>query len=956
MSAPGPPPDDASWAHGRTGGRAFASGKSPKGPGGLVGRDQELGRVLALLEAARGGVAGALVVEGEAGIGKTALLHAAEEAAGGFTCLWARGVESEATLGHAALLELLIPVRGRLAELPAAQAQALAAALGWGPAGAPGDRFLVAAATLSLLAAAAERAPVLVLADDLHWVDRESAAALLFAARRLRRDALAFLFAARRSPRPPVPLEGLPVLTLAGLAPAQAAGLLPGRLAEAVAARLVERTRGNPLAISEVARRLTPAQRLGAAPLPDPLPVGDRLELVYEPLLAGLSAPAWRAVLLCAASPEGATTAVVSALRRDGVDAQAGLDEAEERGVLHRDRGVLRFRHPLLRAAAWRLATPAQRRSAHLALAGALPGEAAQPLRTWHLAEAAGGPDDAVADQLVEVAEQDRTRRGFAAASAALERAALLTTDPGLAAERLAAAVGDAFLAGDVERTRALAASVLDGPAGRAARAQVLFTLGVLEQYAGSVPKAAELLAAAAEQANGPQLVWALAELGNTRFRLGDLAGVGEIADRLAEAADLGDPGQRALAEFARGVALTVGGDPTAARPHLASVLELLESPSLRDDPRYLINLALAAGFLGDVDLRGLVAPAEHRLAVARERGALGVLVPGLALMATGRAWLGDYTGAFADAGEAAELGEQLGYAADAAVAVEMLAWQSAARSLDDDARRALERARALTDRAGTTSVHAHQAITAAFCALCRGDLAEAASLLEARVAADGGVGSMGEPLGVAPTLVEAYVGLGRAADAAALAERYAAVTPQPAPPRTAALVARCRGLTVAGDEAAVEAFEAALAAHVQAPDAFEVARTRLLYGARLRRAGRRVAARQQLRVAQDAFVAMDLAAWARRAADELAATGATARPRRPLAAEPLTSQETRVALLVARGLSNREVAAALFLSPKTVEHHLASVFRKRGFRSRTELASAFARVAEQVEGREGAT
>jgi len=508
--------------------------------------------------------------------------------------------------------------------------------------------------------------------------------------------------------------------------------------------------------------------------------------------------------------------------------------------------------------------------------------------------------------------------------------------------------VGDAFLAGDVERTRALAARVLDGPAGRAARAQVLSTLGVLEQYAGSVPRAAELLATAAELADGSQRVWALAELGHTRFRLGDLAGIGDVADRLAEAADPGDPGQRALAEFARGIALTVGGDPAAGRPLLADVLELLQSPPLRDDPRYLIHLGLAAGFLGDV--RDVVALGERRLAETRERGALGVLVPGLALMAAGRAWLGDHAGAFADAGEAAELGEQLGYAADTAVAVEMLAWQSAARGLHDDARRALERARALTDQAGTTSVHAHQAITAAFCALCRGDLAETAALLEARIAADGGLGSLGEPSGVAPTLVEAYLGLGRTADAAALPQRYATVTPQPPPPPTAALVARCRALT-----AAAEGAEAALAAHAQAPDAFEAARTRLLYGARLRRAGRRVAAREQLRAALDAFAAMDLTAWARRAADELGATGATARPRRPLASEPLTSQETRVALLVARGLSNREVAAALFLSPKTIEHHLASVFRKRGFRSRTELASAFATAAEQAEEREGA-
>jgi DNA-binding CsgD family transcriptional regulator len=908
-----------------------------------VGRDEELGRVLALLEAARGGVAGALVVSGEAGIGKTTLLQAAEELAGGLTCLWARGVESEAALGHAALLELLTPVRDRLADLPAAQAEALAAALGWGPAGASGDRYLVAAATLSLLAAAAQPAPVLVLIDDLQWVDRESAAALLFAARRLHHDAAAFLFAVRTGSRPPVSLEGLPVLALAGLVPRQAARLLSDRLADPVVARLVDRTRGNPLALTEVASRLTPAQRLGAAPLPDLLPVGDRLELVYEPLLTGLSAPAWRAIVLCAAGPEGATAPLVSALRQVGVDPDAALDEAEERGVLVRDRGDLRFRHPLLRTAAWRLATPAQRRRAHLELAGALPGEAARAARTWHLAEAVGGPDDALADELVAVAEEDRTRRGFAAASAALERAALHTSEPGRAAERLAAAVGDAFLAGDVERTRTLAARVLDGPAGRAARAQVLSTLGVLEQYAGSVPRAAELLAAAADLAEGPQRVWALAELGQTRFRLSDLAGLADVADQMAEAADLGDPGQRVLARYARGVALMLGADPDASRRVLAGVMELLQSPTLPDDPRYLIYLGLTAGFLADLRVRDMIGPGERTLATARERGALGMLVPGLALMASGRAWLGDHAGAFADAGEAAELGEQLGYAADTAVAVAMLAWQSAARGLHEDARRALERARALTDRAGTAAVAAHQAITAAFCALCRGDLAEAASLLESRVAADDGVGSMGEPLGVAPTLVEAYVGLGRAADAADLAERYAAVAPQPSPPRTAALVARCRGLTVAGDDAAVEAFEAALAAHAQAPEPFETARTRLLYGARLRRAGRRVAAREQLRAAMDAFTAMDLTAWAQRAADELAATGATARPRRPLASEPLTSQETRVALLVARGLPNREIAAALFLSPKTVEHHLASVFRKRGFRSRTEVAAAFA-------------
>jgi len=215
--------------------------------------------------------------------------------------------------------------------------------------------------------------------------------------------------------------------------------------------------------------------------------------------------------------------------------------------------------------------------------------------------------------------------------------------------------------------------------------------------------------------------------------------------------------------------------------------------------------------------------------------------------------------------------------------------------------------------------------------------------MLEARLAIDGGVGSMGEPLGVAPLLVEAYVGLGRLVDAADVARQFAEETQQPAKPATNALIARCRALAGADDSVAVAEFEAALAAHAQSADVTEATYTRLLYGARLRRSGQRVIAREHLRAAMDASIAMGLTAWAKRAADELAATGATARPRRQLDGEPLTSQETRVALLVAEGHSNREVAAALYLSPKTVEHHLASVFRKRGFRSRTELAKAFA-------------
>jgi DNA-binding NarL/FixJ family response regulator len=905
----------------------------------VVGRVDELARVQALLEATRTGATTMLVVQGEPGMGKTTVLESAERMATGFRCLWVRGVESESVLAHAGLLQALGPLRNGLAEIPGAQATALSVAFGWGSAAGASERFLVGAAVLSLLAAESERTPVLVLVDDLQWVDRESAAALGFAARRLRDDPVCFLWGARSGSTPLPFVAGMPVLTLSGLSATDARALVPERLAGGVVERLVDDTGGNPLGLLEIALRLTAAQRVGAAPLPDALPVGDRLGVVYAEQLTGLSTPAGRAALLMALNRSGTSATAAVALAREGLDAAAALDEAQDRGVLVRHGAALGFRHPLLRTAVLARATSAQQRSAHRSLAEALVSDHHSIARIWHRAEAAAGPDHQLAQDLVRAADDSRTRQGYAAASAAMERAALLTEDLALVAEWLATAAADAFLAGDADRTRSLVARVLSGPGPPRAQGRALFSLGMLEQFAGSVPRSVELLAAAAERLDGAYRTRALAELALARFRVNDLAGISECAASIDGAADRHDPEQRMLAAFTGGLAATLHGDLAAGRVLLNDVVELISRPPLREDPRSLLFLGLASGFLGD-PRRGAEL-GSYQLSQVRDRGALGVLVPVLALFAAARAWLGDHAGAFADAGEAAELGDQLGYAADTAVAVEMLAWQSAARGLHEDARLALSRAKSLTDRAGTTGFAAHQALTAAFCALCRADPAAAVTLLEARVAADGGVGSMGEPFGVAPYLVEAYLAVGRRDEATAAAARFAAVTPADAPPAMRALVLRCRGLT-ADDEAAVPAFEAALAAHKDGYDTFETARTQLLYGARLRRSGQRIQARELLRTAYEAFTAMDLTAWGQRAADELAATGAKPRTRQLQPSEPLTSQETRVALHAARGMANKEIAAALFLSPKTVEHHLSSVYRKRNFRSRAELARSF--------------
>lgn len=894
----------------------------------MIGRGPELDRIRTGLDAARAGRSSALLIEGDAGLGKSTLLTAAaEEAGAGFTVLRARGVQAEAGLDHAALLELLGPLRDLLPDLPARPAAAVAAALGWGDGEVAGDRFLVGAGTLMLLARAAEQRPVLVLVDDLQWVDGESAQAVAFAARRLSADAVALILAARTG----AVVEGIERFTLDGLPAADVEALLDGVPAR-VADRLHAATGGNPLALREAVARLNPAQRAGAAPLPEPLPVGDRLERDFGRLLAGLTPAAWRAVLLLAASHDEAEAPVVDALRAAGLDAEPALDEAQSLGVLVADRGRLTFRHPLLRSAAWSVATPAQRRDAHKALAGVLPPG---PDRVLQAAAATAGRNDALAVELAAAGAAMRDRQGLAAASRAFERAAGLTTDPERAADWLAAAVEDAFYAGDTERTRELGARADGG-----AEARVQHTLGLVEEFSGLVERAVPLQEAAARGGTGRLRVRALHALMSLRYRLGDPDGMRAAALELAEVADPADPEQRMLAAYSLGAADLYIGDTEAGRARMLQAVELLEGePELRDDPRHLVTSVLVARWLNDPAVAAGYLP--RRMDAARQRGALGPLALGNTLAAWGLMVMGDHTGSYAAAGEAVELGQAAGYRSDLAAAYLVLALGEASRGRHDGAARLVARARAEVERAGLADIAEFIHADDAFCAACRGDHERVVALLEPLAKVEGR-DWRGDFISVAPDLTEAYLALGRHDDAARLVDRYVAANPEPPGPYAVAAIARTRALVEPDLDAAGALFAAA--ADAFGPDVFERARTQLLHGSRLRRAGQRIAAREQLRAARDTFTALDFAHWAGRASDELTATGETARPRGPLADEPLTSQETRVALLVAQGLTNKEVAAALFLSPKTVEHHLGNVFRKRGLRSRTELARAFAR------------
>lgn len=909
--------------------------------GVIVGRNQELSAISAVLDSARSGRAAALCLVGEAGVGKTTLLQAAEEAAEGFLQLRATGFESETSLGHTGLLEALGPLEPLADGLPGPQREALGAALGRSTDAVEGDRYLVAVATLSLLARAAEERPVLVAVEDLQWLDRESAAALAFAARRLHYDAVAFVLASRPGASTDL-VAGIDTLAVQGLPVEAAEQLLAGSVSARLVPRLVRATGGNPLALLESSRRLTPAQRSGVAPLPDHLPVGTRLVDAFGAEVVALPEPARQAAVLLAASGDPAEGPVADALTAAGADPSVALDRLEQAGVVVREGAALQWRHPLLRAATWRSTGPEERRAAHLALAEALAGDPLRAVR--HRAEAALGRDDVLAAELTRAAGGERLRRGYAASSSLAARAALLTSEPVEAARRWATAVEDAFLAGDTARTRELAGLVLDTTDDAPARGRVLAVLGQLDLYSGSVPRGRDLLAEAAELAEGPHRVLALAALANACYMRDDRAGMLRAGEELARTADRSDAEQCMLADATLGAAFVFSGRLEEGRALAAAALEQVESdPRLRDDPRHLATALLLARWAGDLR-RAPFSAARRRLQRARDLGALGVLPQALAFTAAGRAFLGDHEGSYADAGEAAELGTELGYAAIITIAHEVLAWEAAARGRHDDALRALAESRRLTERAEVADVAQALPLAEAQCALVRGDLAEVVRLLEQRIEADGGRDTLDDPFGVAPDLTEAYVGLGRRKDARAVADRYRGLHAKTTEARIRARLARVTGLAEDDDDRAATAFRTSVAASEEVSDLFEAARSRLLLGSRLRRAGERRAAREELRRARDTFTGMGLYAWSRRAEDELAASGETARRDRTGADQPLTAQETRVALLVADGLSNKEVAAALFLSPKTIEHHVGSVLRKRGLRSRTQLAATLAR------------
>jgi DNA-binding CsgD family transcriptional regulator len=898
----------------------------------MLGRDRERHELEAALAGARLNRSAILVISGEVGIGKTTLLDDAAERArqAGMRVLRARGIESEARVPFAGLFELLRPALPALARIPKPQRAALEGALALRPSTAQ-DRFAVGAATLSLLAAHAEGAPVAVFVDDAHWLDGSSADALLFAMRRLIADPIAVIVALRDGEPSFADAAQLPALHLGGLDRDAAAELV----GEAAADRLYTATAGNPLALLELAPE---APRLTKLPIDAPAPVVSSVARGFVLRAESLPERTRHALVLAAASDTGELPLLERA-RPGCVD---DLVPAETAGLVALRDGRVEFSHALARSAVYGAAPVEQRRAAHRALAGALPDRDADR-RAWHLALATVGPDETAASALEQAGLRAFDRSAYAEAAAAYERAAALSHEP---ARLLCSAADAAWLAGQAEQ----AISLLDGARPHEHELPVMIRIehlrGQIAARRGPVSEAQSMLVAAAERAAGTNPESAVVMLAEATLQFcnaGDARGMLRTADRAAELAT-GFEGRTAiLAGLARGMALIFAGQGEEGASLLRKAVAQLEaSDELRSDPHLVVWAAFGPLWLREAEAgRGLY---ERALELVRSRTALGALPELLVNMARDWAATDDWRSAHSAYGEGIALARETGQGVALAYGLGGLAWLEAREGREADCRAHAAEGRETSIRAGAVvfELWTLAALGDLELGLGRPEVAlghyeEWDALLRRRGIEDA-------DLSPAPELTETLLRLGRSDEAAGAATDHERSARAKGQPWALARAGRTRGL-LAPDAEVEREFEAALALHGMTPDVFETARTRLAYGARLRRAGRRVRAREELWAAIADFDSLGAMPSSSLARSELEATGETARKRDPSTLDQLTPQELQIALLLADGRTTRETAASMFLSPKTIEYHLRNVYRKLDVRSRPELAEAIARL-----------
>jgi DNA-binding CsgD family transcriptional regulator len=909
----------------------------------LVGRSAERATLERLLADARQGRSGVLLLRGEPGIGKSALLRYIADQAEGFTVVQARGVESEAELAFAGLADLTRPLLGHLPGLPKVQAAALKGALALGPPVA-GDRFTIAVATLTMLGAAAERRPLLAVVDDAHWLDAPSAEVIGFVARRLQAEEIVLLVALRDSEPTTLDTSGLTELKVHGLDRTDAEALLRQQqtapIAAGVAARLARATGGNPLALLEVPALLSPEQLAGTVPLEEPLPAGESIARAFLRQVAKLAKLTLTALLVAAASDSGELSLIATAASQLGVDTMA-LEAAEAAGLVRLSGVGVEFRHPLLRAAVYHGATPKARRAAHHALAVAFQQAGDADRAAWQLATATITADAEVAEALEQTGQRAQARGGYGAAAHALERAAQLSPDPPGRAHRLLGAAEAYWYAGHLDHAIHVLDEALSLTTDPHQRADLHHLKGRIEQLRGDMPAAYELLVSEAEQvatSDPPKAALMLADSVQPCIAIGRIPSALATARRACTLAAHASPVGQAFTTIALGTALVCAGQAHEGYPLVLRSRDVLEREGYSAYSNAMFGLGAATAIWVE-DWEQARQVLTQAIKVARAQSAPGMLLPyNLGSLSQLDLRAGRWDEAAAEATEAVRLARETGQRSVLSFDLVCLAYLDAARGKDKSCRANVTEALELASQYDIGSVKVYAASVLGLLELGLGHLDPAITHL-ARVADLLAPMGLGEPATVqwAPDYVEACIRAGHLEQATKALETFQQQAEATGRTWALATTARCHGL-LAESTHAEAAFAEAYQWHTHCPMPFELARTQLCHGQQLRRAKHRAAARDHLRAALATFEQLDARPWADQARAELQATGETAHRRAQPPTRRLTPQEFQVARLVADGRSNRDIAAALFLSPKTVEFHLGSIHRKLNTTSRPQL------------------
>ncbi|MGN9781402.1 helix-turn-helix transcriptional regulator [Nonomuraea sp. ZG12] len=902
----------------------------------LRGRQLECETLDRLVTSVQAGRSSVLVLRGEAGIGKTALLEHVRRSASGCRIARVAGVESEMVLAFGGLHQLCAPFLDQLHRLPEPQRDALGTAFGL-RAGAPPDRFLVGLAVLSLLADAAEKGPLICLVDDAQWLDEVSAQTLAFVARRLLAEPIGLVLAVRE-PGLEAELAGLEQLEVGRLSDGDARALLdsvtPGRLDEHVRDRIVAETQGNPLALLELPRGLTPGELAGGFGRPDARPLASQIEQSFLRRVQSLPAETQRLLLIAAAEPVGDVTLLTRAAEQLGIEASAA-SSAEAAGLISIGTRV-RFRHPLVRSAAYRVAAPQDRQDVHRALADATDAQADPDRRAWHLANATASPDETVAVELERSADRAQARGGVAAAAAFHERAAELTPDPARRGARALAAARAKYQAGGydaaLELLDAAELSLLD----ERSLAQVGLLRGRVVFAATSAGAALPLLLGAARRLEP-------LDAGLARETYRDALNAAMAAGRLPSGAQMADIAEATLAAppgpppqrndlLLNGVAVLATEGYAAGVPLVLRALDAFraEGVSREEGLGWLPLACRMAHNAWDFDSWSVL---SARLAdLARETGALSVLSPALHMLVSNRVLAGEFAVAEALVAEAMTIGEVTGSRSLAQYASLVLEPWRGREAATRQASEAVTRDMTLQGE-GKVQTATQWANAVLYNGLGRYE--------EAYNAAERGSEHPQELGGTFMRslieLVEAAARSGRPARAAEAARQLDEMAQASGTDWALGTSASARAQV--SDGPAVETlYREAIERLGRTEVRTSLARARLLYGEWLRRENRRVDAREQLGIAYEMLSRMGSEAFAERARRELQATGETVRKRTAEVHTTLTAQEAQIARLAGDGLTNPEIGAQLFISPHTVEWHLRKVFAKLGIASRRQI------------------